>query len=147
MPCLSQCLKIRISHIELPMYGTPREIWKQAPENQSSQGKKQQEQRVHWPDLVCTPRRLGLGAGPCRVPGVRPPIPSAWWVCMHLNSASVSSHLCPVSITSARSGLSHHCSPPGEPFSFLPSRTITQERQQAHRSVHTAASLLEPVSP
>ena len=40
---------------------------------------------------------------------------------------------------------------PGEPFSFLPSRTITQKRQQAHSPIHQLASstqlpLLEPVS-
>lgn len=71
------------------MHGTPREIWKQAPENQSSLGKKQQEQRAHWPDVglhTKAAQALQLALAGCRV-RVRDPGSGARWVCMHLNSA------------------------------------------------------------
>lgn len=128
---------------------------KQAPENQSSLGKKQQEQRAHWPDLVCTPspRR---GSGSRRVP-VWEPGPSARWVCGVSNSASVpshspemthcparpaavSSHLCPALYHKRQERVSHHGSLPGEPFS-LPSFQNYYTEKAASSQVRSTSSL------
>lgn len=91
------------------------------------------------------------------------PSPSARWVCMHLNSASVpshlhlemthcpatgpapaSSHLCPAFLPQPGAGF-HHGSLPGEPF--LPSFQVQLHRKGSKLTgpstsspVHTAAS-------
>lgn len=112
------------------MYGTPREIWKQAPENQSSQGKKQ---RARWPDLVCTRRPPWPGAG-CGTPDAKHTVglralqsrllsfhTHLKWLTARPGPATVSGYFFPVSITSTWNGLPHHSSLPGERFSsFLP---------------------------